>query len=128
MADGRIYSSWKPDAEVNDRIKKHENINSNWSYRQYLMENANQIMKINTQESCTEMGLPYHIDSGNEPSDNVPFLYKSSYDSSKPGYGYNNSDLKSPYLSREQLQGRLIAPTITKQQIQLAKQGSKYSS
>jgi hypothetical protein len=29
-----------------------------------------------------------------------------------PGYGYSNSDLKNPYLSREQLNARLIAPSI----------------
>ena len=26
MADGRVYSSWTPDAVVNNRIKKEENI------------------------------------------------------------------------------------------------------
>jgi hypothetical protein len=29
-----------------------------------------------------------------------------------PGFGYNTSDLKNPYLTREQLNARLIAPSI----------------
>jgi len=112
MSDGRIYASWKPDAEVNDKIRRDENIQSNWSYRQYLTQNANKIMKINSQEYCHELNLPYHLNSGKTPSTNVPFLYRSSFDTSKPGFGYNNSDLKSPYLTREQLQSRIVSPSI----------------
>lgn len=113
MADGRVYSSWTPDAVVNNRIKKEENITTSWQYRQYLTNNAEKIMKINNQEACSELGLPTHIETGREPSENVPFLFKSTYDSSKPGYGYNNSNLKSPYLSREQLQARMVVPQIS---------------
>ena len=46
------------------------------------------------------------------PSSNVPYVYKNIYDTSYPGYGYCNSDLKNPYLSREQLNSRLVAPVI----------------
>ena len=118
MADGRIYSNWKPDAEVNENIQKKEGINTSWKYRQYLTNNATEIMKINNQESCTEMGLPCHLETGTTPSTNVPFVFKSSYDTNTPGYGYNNSDLKNPYLSREQLQSRMISPSISINQIQ----------
>jgi hypothetical protein len=45
-------------------------------------------------------------------SDNVPYKFKNVFDTSKPGYGYCNSDLKNPYLNREQLNARLIAPSI----------------
>ena len=47
------------------------------------------------------------------PSSNVPFLYKSTFDTSSPGFGYPTSDLKNPYLSRQQLEARMISPTIT---------------
>ncbi len=53
-----------------------------------------------------------HVQSGKTPSDNVPYKFSSIYDTSKPGFGYCNSDLKNPYLSREQLNGRMVAPTI----------------
>jgi hypothetical protein len=112
MNDGRNYSSWQPEAVTNERIQKKENINSNWAYRQYLTHNGLEIMKYNTIETCYEMGLEQHIPENKTPSANVPLLYKSTFDSTKPGYGYCNSDLKNPYLSRQQLEARMISPTI----------------
>ena len=48
----------------------------------------------------------------NKTTSNTPFVLNSTHDTSKPSYGYNNSDLKTNYLSREQLNSRLIAPSI----------------
>ena len=112
MADGRNYASWQPEAVVNQRIQKAENIHSNWTYRQYITHNGLEIMKYNTMESCYELGLPTHIQSDNTPATNVPHRYESVFDTSKPGYGYCTSDLKTPYLSREQLQSRMFSATI----------------
>jgi len=112
MADGRNYASWQPEAVINRRIQKQENIHSNWAYRQYLTNHGLEIMKYNTTEACIESGLSCHTETSKTPSSNVPFLYKSTFDSAKPGYGYSNSDLKNPYLSREQLQAQMISPTI----------------
>jgi hypothetical protein len=112
MADGRNYASWQPEAVINKRIQKKENIHSNWAYRQYLTHHGLEIMNYNTTEACYEMGLDQHTETSKTPSSNVPLLYKSTFDSSEPGYGYCNSDLKNPYLSRQQLQARMIAPTI----------------
>ena len=113
MADGRNFASWQPDAVVNNRIREQEHITSNWQYRQFLTHNADQIIKYNNMEACQELGLPSHFNTDKTPATNVPMLYKSSYDTSKPGYGYCNSDLKNPYLSREQLQSRMIAPSVS---------------
>jgi hypothetical protein len=112
MADGRNYASWQPEAVVNHRIQKQEGIHSNWSYRNYLQKNGLQIMKYNNLEACYDLGLDPHVQSGTTPSDNVPYKFKSTFDSSKPGFGYCNSDLKNPYLSREQLNARMVAPSI----------------
>lgn len=112
MADGRNYSSWQPSATINENIQKKENITSNWKYRQYLTHNADKIMSINNQEACVDLGLPTHFNSNATPSSNVPFEYKSIFDTRKPGFGYNTSDLKNPYLSREQLQARLIGANV----------------
>ena len=112
MADGRNWAQWQPDAVVNNRIQKQEGITNNWSYRQYLQQNGLQIMNYNTTEACYELGLDPHVQTGKTPSDNVPYTFKSSFDTSRPGFGYCNSDLKNPYLSREQLNSRLIAPSI----------------
>ena len=67
-------------------------------------------------ESCYDLGLTTHFYSASDPADQVnksPFLFKTTYDTNKPGFGYNNSNLKSPYISREQLQSRMMAPSIT---------------
>jgi hypothetical protein len=112
MADGRLWSQWEPDAAVNNRIQAKEGIQSNWQYRRFLQRNGMQIMNYNTQEACYTLGLDPHVTTGATPSDNVPYTFKGTFDTSKPGFGYCNSDLKNPYLSSEQLNSRLIAPSI----------------
>jgi hypothetical protein len=112
MADGRNYASWQPEAVVNERIQKTEGIKSNWAYRQFLQHNSNQIRKYNNAEACYELGLDPHINVGKTPSNNVPYKFNSIYDTNKPGYGYSNSDLKNSYLTREQLNARLVSPSI----------------
>jgi hypothetical protein len=112
MSDGRNFASWQPEAVVNDRIQKQENIQSNWKYRQYMQKYGIQIINYNSIEACYDLGLDPHIKSDRTPSDNVPYKFNGIFDSRKPGFGYCNSDLKNPYLTREQLNSRLIAPTI----------------
>jgi hypothetical protein len=112
MNDGRNYASWQPDAVINQRIQKQEKLKSNWEYRQYLQNNGIKIMNYNNLESCYDLGLDPHVQNGKTPSNNVPYAFKSTFDTSKPGFGYCNSDLKNPYLSREQLNSRMVAPSI----------------
>ena len=112
MADGRNYSSWQPDAVINKRIQVKEKIQSNWQYRQYLQNNGQKIMNYNSQEACYTVGLDPHYNTDKTPSSNVPYTFKGTFDTSQPGFGYCNSDLKNPYLSREQLNARLISPSI----------------
>ena len=113
MAVGRNYASWQPEAVINSRIQQQENIQTNWQYRQFLQKNGLQIMKYNSKEACYDLGLDPHTTTNTTPSSNVPFTYRSSFDTAKPGFGFCNSDLKNPYLTREQLNARMIAPTIT---------------
>lgn len=112
MADGRNFASWQPDAVVNERIQKQEKIRSNWEYRQYLQKNSLQIVKYNNLEACYDLGLDSHVQTGTTPSNNVPYAFKSAFDTSTPGFGYCNSDLKNPYLTREQLNSRMVSPSI----------------
>jgi len=111
MSDGRIHSSWQPDSVINERIQQQNNITSNWSYRQYLTQHADAIMQMNTQQACHDLGMNPHIKTDSTPSANVPLLYQNTFDTSEPGYGYCTSDLKNPYLSREQLNARLVSPS-----------------
>lgn len=112
LSDGRLYCQWQPDAAVNQRIQVQEGIQTNWGYRQYLQKNGLQIMNYNNQEACYTLGLDPHYTTNATPSDNVPYTFRGTFDTSKPGFGYCNSDLKNPYLSREQLNSRLISPSI----------------
>jgi len=112
MADGRNYATWQPDAVVNERIQRKEGIKSNWQYRQFLQRNGLQVMNYNTQEACYTLGLDPHYNTDATPSSNVPYTFKSTFDTSRPGFGYCNSDLKNPYLTSQQLNARLVAPSI----------------
>ena len=112
MADGRNYATWQPDAVVNERIQAKEGIQTNWGYRQFLQNNGLQIMNYNTQEACYTLGLDPHYDTNSTPSSNVPYTFKGTFDTSRPGFGYCNSDLKNPYLTSQQLNARLVAPSI----------------
>ena len=98
MADGRNYADWQPGAVVNERIKEQAGVTTNSQYRQYLTHNATQIMQANQAEACNQRNMPY--------------VFTSTLDNSQP-FGYENSDLKNYYLSRQQLQARMIAPVIT---------------
>ena len=120
MNDGRNYASWQPGAIINENIRKQQNIESNWDYRKYLIENANTIMETNKLNACNECGACPGVYNTNNATSNEPFLFKSSFDESKP-YGYTTSDLKSDYLSRSELQQRTIAPILS--QSQYLKQG-----
>ena len=112
MSDGRLWSQWQPDAVVNERIQLKEGIKSNWGYRQYLQRNGLQVINYNSTEACYTLGLDPHVKIDRTPSDNIPYKFKNVFDTSKPGFGYCNSDLKNPYLSTEQLNARLISPSI----------------
>jgi hypothetical protein len=112
MADGRNFASWQPDAVINNRIQTQEGIKSNWQYRQYLQNNGLHIMNYNNSEACYDLGLDPHVQTGKTPSSNVPYKYSSVFDTSTPGFGYCNSDLKNPYLTSEQLNSRMVSPSI----------------
>lgn len=112
MNDGRNFASWQPEAVLNDQIKKAEGIQSNWDYRRFLQNNAVNIMKFNYLDSANSSGNNPTPSSNNPSSNNSPFIFRSTHDQSKPTYGYNNSDLKKTYLTREQLNARMISPSV----------------
>jgi len=112
MSDGRNYSSWQPESVLNDKIKQDAGINSNWKYRQYLQQNANNIMKFNMMETISNSGNnPYAVDN-KTPSSNVPHLFTSTHDTSSPAYGFNNSDLKQDFITKQQTSARMVSPSI----------------
>ena len=105
-------SSWQPEATTNNKIQMQTGPLSNWQYRQYMQQNANNIMKYNSMEAIASSGNnPYSV-SNKVPSSNVPYMFNSTHDSSKPNYGFNNSDLKQEFITKQQYNSRMIAPTI----------------
>lgn len=110
MSDGRNFSMWLPDEVVNSQIKKDAGITSNWDYRRYLQENASQIMAQNSMNAISGTGFN-EVQKTQEQ--NTPFVYMNTFDNNKPTVGYSNSDLKSQYLSREQLNARMMSPNIS---------------
>ena len=108
MNDGRNFSSWQPEAVINKRIQEDASITSNWQYRQYMQQNGVKIMQFNAMQAEHDTGTDVNLKFDNSKGSN-PYVYKSVFDSSKP---YQMSELKAPYMSREQLNARMVAPTI----------------
>ena len=124
MNDGRsVVSSWQTEAHMNRELKKQNNIKSNWEYRQYLTKNANNLMDKEFSESANDTG--YNMKSSQKPNiqsievtgfSNYPYSFKSVLDDAKPT-GHVQSDLKTAYLTREQLQSRQISPVVTQDEL-----------
>lgn len=108
------YNLCTPDgsASTNQQILNYSGINSNWKYRQYMQQHANQIMKYNTMQSINTSGNnPYSI-LNTHTTNNRPHLYTSTYDNNHPEYGFRHSDLKQEYMTKEQMKSRMISPSI----------------
>lgn len=103
---------WQPEAHTNNNIISEGNITSNWKYRQYMQKNAKEIMKYNTMGAIYSSGNnPYAI-SNTEPTNNTPHLYASIHDTNNPPYGFRNSDLKQDFMTKQQMNAKMIAPSI----------------
>lgn len=114
MSDGRVITaSYQPNAVLNEDILQQNGIQSNWQYRKFMIDHADEIRKENFRESSNDVGyIKRYIDlplSGVPAT--VPYLYKSYIDTSRP-FGYETSDLKEIYLSKEELDSRRSAPVI----------------
>jgi hypothetical protein len=117
MKDGRNYANWQPGGALNEQIRKENKIHSNWAYRRYLTENADNIAKMNQIAACDDCGsCPAKYGNSSQENNNTPFLYKSCSDNSQP-YGYENSDLKNLYLSDMQLESRMVTPVISQDKL-----------
>mgnify|MGYP001234466701 CR=1 FL=1 len=108
MSDGRHLTNWDPSCDSNERLQKYNGINSNYSYRQYLINNGLNIIKQNNSKFFDNYNISdYFIKSGNK------YLVKS-YSDTNTRFGYETSDLKNKYMSREFLNSKLSAPIFIK--------------
>ena len=115
MSDGRNFSSWQPGSVISEEIRTNAGIKTNWQYRKYMTENADQIIKMNQMSACDQTSSVYAMNDNRIPSA-TPFIFKSSYDNSKPA-GYETSDMKNIYISQFQLQSRMVTPVVSQDQL-----------
>jgi hypothetical protein len=109
MSDGRVYSSWDPYCEANNKLKKFLNIDNNYDYRQYLIKDGLKIIRSNRMEALKHNR---HNDFyTNELETHNKHIFAGVQDNSTP-FGFENSDLKNLYLSRQQLNSKKEAPII----------------
>jgi hypothetical protein len=118
MSDGRtVTASFQPEAVLNEHLLRETGVETNWQYRQYLTKNAKEIMKYNCVQTATDAGyLKRYADLNQGETHSTPYLFPT-YESKNRPKGYQDSDLKELYLTRDQLQARMIAPEITQSEL-----------
>jgi len=92
-------------------------INNNINYRMYLKQNAKHIIKTNSNKAFIELGTsPYNK---NQLVNNKiftyhnPYIYQSSFDNTELSTCIPPTQMKKKYLEKKQIQLRMIAPSIT---------------
>ena len=116
MSDGRNFTQFVSGATLSERIKHSQGIKTNADYRKYLTQNADIIIETNQRNACNECCNCPPIYSSTTANLNSPHVFSSCTDSSRPS-GYQDSDLKSAYLSSHQLNSRLSTPVITQDEL-----------
>jgi hypothetical protein len=93
--------------QMNSSLGSTSSIN-NAQYREYMVKNARKIMEADFRNASNDVGyyerFADQIRQDNEGSGG-PYLYKSVEEKVQP-LGYSESDLKSIYLTREELDAR----------------------
>ena len=116
MHDGRNYASWQSGAAINENLRKKTGIKQNWEYRKYLVDNADSIIRQNQENACDQCSnCKLDVDNSIKYPQ-APYVYNTQNESSQP-YGYENSDLKNLYLSKQNLQSRQVIPVYTQDQL-----------
>jgi hypothetical protein len=117
MNDGRVLvASWQPESITNDNLVKTIGTTSNWKYREFLTHAANEIRQQNYAETMNDIGYVARYANAPAGSYTPPYTYKSYLDNTTPT-GYESSDLKELYLSREELSARKVSPVITQDEL-----------
>lgn len=110
MSDSRSIVASSQPISVNDFYLNKES--TNWGYREFLSKNAVKVQNEQMYNALNDIGYYKRFVSPKIPETSASgFTFSSLFDSSKP-FGYQNSDLKQSYLSKEQLNARLMMPKI----------------
>ena len=73
-------------------------------------------MKYNCAQAANDVGYVVRYSDLGNTTHSTPYVYSSVTQMERPA-GYRGSDLKDMYISREQLQSRMIAPEITQAEL-----------
>ena len=111
MSDGRSNTDYSPACENNEKLKQQLGLTSNYEYRQYLINNGNNVAKRNFEDSAK---YSHFVFSNDKTYDK--YLFKSLRDKTKTP-GSEESDLKNMYLSRVDLQSKMTGPIISQEEL-----------
>lgn len=110
MNDGRNYSNYEAGSTFDNKLKKKENIKTNSDYRKYLQNNADSIIKNNQLSALNECsGYYYNSNIKQNLPISKPYIFDSIISDDQP-FGYETSDLKNIYLSKQKLEAEKHAP------------------
>ncbi len=120
MSDGQYATDWNAACRMNTLLQQKAHITNNYNYRQYLIKNADTLIKQNQISACDDC-CACKQNFGPRPIVDFPhYIFKSCADKTIP-FGYEHSDLKNMYVSRCALQSRLTAPILTQDQMLMAR-------
>ena len=113
MSDSRIFSNYESSNLNDKKIKENVNIKNNFQYRQYLQKNADSIIKKNQENACFECSTCNYLNNTktNINTNTSPYIFNSTSSKDQP-FGYEDSDLKNLYLSKQKLNSVLNMPRI----------------
>ena len=118
MSDSRLFTMYNPACNANTELRNNLQITNNYDYRQWLINNGNIVKKRNLETAKGENSEC--IEAARHVNTNGKYLFKDCQDNSRP-FGYEHSDLKNMYLSRNVLQARTNPHILTQEQLLLAR-------
>jgi len=117
MSDERIFTSYQSACDLNKSVREQEGITSNYTYRQYLQNNALSIINENTKSAASCSNRPCLNSNGGNTN---KYMFDGCSDRTQP-FGYESSDLKNMYLSSKILNSNLSGPIITQEELLIKK-------
>ena len=126
MTDSRsLIASWQPESVANDALLQSSGVRSNWEYRQYLTQNALDIMRTNFLESANDVGHYVNPKTLETVQYQPAHRFTGADDATRPNGMAADSDLKQMYFSREHLQQSRVAPIATQSELLHLRAGNK---
>ena len=108
MSDSRKFTDYSSEYNVENKLRNELKIHNNTEYRHYLQNNSNKIISNNQVKACNSCSYCQYTE--NFEVTEKDYIFRGNLQKN-PNFGYNNSDLKNIYLSREKINMELNLPT-----------------